>query len=244
MALIAVTVDQREPSLVQRQDYGAPVSTSLLDIGTLWGVCDDGTLLAVWRISAYDLPTLIRRDLFARAGQLRDLTPWSYLVISGQLGPAASGTGSLIDGRESGWPWNSIQGALLEIQSLGVMVAQIQSDAEYGLLVQQLAAVKHEAKRIEPPKDALFYTAGEAVLLSLPGIGENKLDELIRVCQTPAWALVNLCDQVDPVKIAGIGPETRRQARQALGLADGQVLTIEMKGAQYEPAADSTRRAA
>jgi hypothetical protein len=149
---------------------------------------------------------------------------WCYVAIQGAYSCSTDGR-VLHNGMITGWTWAALQGALLSVQELGVSIAHVADDAAYERLVISLAGRPRPTRRLLPPKDALFYTPGEAVLLSLPNVGSTKLATLLTACNTPAEALVALCD-TGPTVLPGIGPTTRQQARDALGLAEGAILTI------------------
>ena len=64
---------------------GAMAVVTLLEHGDLLATCDDGTLLAV-EANASDLLNSIRDDrLWAQLAGIKALTPWAYLLVTGEL---------------------------------------------------------------------------------------------------------------------------------------------------------------
>jgi ERCC4-type nuclease len=64
------------------------------------------------------------------------------------------------------------------------------------------------------------------MLLALPGIGEQKATALLEHCKSAAWALMVLTD--DEYEFPGIGAETRRNVREAMGLHDDMSFRVEL----------------
>jgi ERCC4-type nuclease len=79
---------------------------------------------------------------------------------------------------------------------------------------------------VRPPRDVLFADPDLDMLLALPGVGEQKAEALLQYCGGAAWALMVLTD--DEHEFPGIGPETRRKVREAMGLHDDMSFRIEL----------------
>ena len=236
MALVNLAIDHREPPTIQQADYGIPVTCSALSAGTAWLICNDGTLVALWRLDASSFLHAIRMDtLKPRAAKLRKLTPWSYLIIQGHLTIADDGTVKVNRSR-TGWSWGSVIGTWMTLQEMGICVINIADGADqFVSLTTQIAARTRDAVRIEPLRDVLYPDPGELVLTDLPGIGPTRADALLTHCGgSAAWVLAALTD--DTLHLPGIGPKTRNAVRQALGLPDTMKLTIHMR----EDTADGT----
>lgn len=232
MTLVSLALDQREPAGIRSADYGAVApAITLLSAGSAWAVCDDGSLLALWRLDAADLLHTIRQDtLKARAVQLRTVSPWSYLVIQGVLSPGHDGK-TEINGKATGWTWGAVQGALLTLQELGIAIIQVgNTPGQFGDAVRRLAERPRGPAKITPLRDALFPGVGELILTALPGIGPERAETLLSACGSPAVALIALTD--DSIALPGIGPETRQKARLALGLDQDMTFSIIIKEAK------------
>jgi ERCC4-type nuclease len=202
---------------------GATQST--LDCGIAWILADDSALLIIDAIAARDLPHAIRAgSLIPRALALRARSPWSYLLVVGGLFPLPSNK-TAIDGEPTGWEWASIQGALLSVQEAGVGVLYVRSEKDVAQSIQSLATRSRTSSRVLPPRDMLFATDGEALLQTLPGIGPDKCEALLKACRTPAAALQALTYPEAP-GIPGIGPETQNTVKKTLGLRPGDWLTV------------------
>src|SRR5690242_17171172 len=152
MTISAVMIDQREPDGIKALTFGGvPTSVTLLDTGDLHVVCDDGTLLLVERKTGGDfLNSLKDNRVFRQCDNMRRITPWSYLVITGdfQRGP----NGKVIAERETGWSWNAVMGALLTIQELGVFVTFAAGEVDFESCIMRLAARSHEPEKLLPPE--------------------------------------------------------------------------------------------
>ena len=238
MGLSAVLIDSREPPWVQRLAFGgAPVVVAPLEAGGLHAACDDGELLAVGRMTpAVFLRTLRDGRLFTAAAALRRQSRWCYLVITGELRPGANGR-CWDAGRETGWRWCAVQGALLTCQEIGVGVAWCLGDLGYESAVLRLAGRTRGPLRTPPPRDVAALDEREALLAALPGIGAARARALLDYCGTPAWVLHFLTEGdaalteaerngAVPQEVPGVGAGTKDRVRRLLGLPDDQVLAV------------------
>lgn len=252
MALIAVQVDSREPSWVTGLEFGGvPRVVTMLEAGDLLAATDDGCLLAIERKASGDLLNTLRDDrLFPQISRLREVSPWSYLVVTGDLRPGPGGK-TFVDGRETGWQWSSIQGALCTVQELGVCVVQVGSDYDYEATVIRLANRSRDGIRVPPARDVSILGEAETILSSLPGIGAEKAALLLRECGTVDLALnyLTIWERYwEHESIPGIGDGTRRRVRKALGIPDELFLMAGVfreerderddKGSNHKQAAD------
>ena len=192
MAITAAVIDSREPDWVRRLTFGgAMVASSQLDAGDLLATVDDGTLVAIERKTPDDLLNSIREDrLWSQLAGIRALTPWAYLMITGELRRGEDGR-VWADGRATGWQWAAIQGALLQVQEMGVFVVYAASSEDYEAAVLRLAARSHRAEVLVPPvREPRILSEAERVLCALPGIGPEKVQPILEYTGTPAWALM------------------------------------------------------
>jgi ERCC4-type nuclease len=239
VGLSAVLIDSREPPWVRQLSFGgAPVVTAPLEAGDLHAACDDGELLAVERKTPRDfLRALGDGRLFPELDALRRQSRWCYLVVTGELQPGANGR-CWDAGRETGWRWNAVQGALLTCQEIGVGVAWCLGDLGYEPTVMHLADRTRATLRVPPPRETAVMDEREALLASLPGVGAVRARALLDYCGTPAWVLHFLTEgdagltelerdeTAAPTAVPGVGPGTKDRVRRLLGLPDDQVLAV------------------
>lgn len=200
--------------------------------------CSDGATLAVRYLSPVDLLGAIRQNtLHATCVALRQRSQWAYLLIGGVVTPNADGR-VRVGANTSGWAWDAVQGAVLSCQEIGVGVLWLQHADSLGETLTRLARRDRGPARAMPPREGLWYTPAEQILLALPGIGEGKTDALLAFCGSAADALWALTEPDAPLP-PGIGPETRKAARAALGLRDDEFLARNL----IEPAAPAKKAA-
>jgi DNA excision repair protein ERCC-4 len=222
--IASVLIDSREPEWVQSLLAGYPRAIVALEAGDIWLSCGDGALVVVERKTALDFLNTLRADrLFMQATKLREYSPWAYMAVTGQMAPAANGK-VIAEGRETGWEWSAVQGALLTVQELGVAVVQVPSDYAFEAAIERLGNRDRSGLRIGPAKEATVMAEGEVFLASLPGVGPEKARALLDAFQKPIHALTYLTmwDRYWINRpVSGIADGTRRRVRKALGLDDG-----------------------
>ena len=178
---------------------------------------DEANLGLVYHNLTSLFSTLRTKELFSRLVTLKQRWQWAYLVIGAVLSPTHDGRNCRNSrGDSSGWNWNALQGALLTAQEMGVGVIQLPHADLLGATLQTLAKRERGAVRAKPMRNALFFDPGVELLMALPGIGEAKAEALIGQfgsVHTALWALTD-----DSIEAPGIGPETRKAVRAALGL--------------------------
>ncbi len=239
MSILSLAITDSAPAPIRAADYGAPTTITPLDTGTVWAVTDDGALLAIWYLDASALLSTVRSgELTARVLRLRDtVSAWAYLIIGGALTATKDGATNH-NGMRTGWPWASLQGALLAVQEAGVSVISVYGAEQVPALIQQLAAARRgAAKRVRPPRDVLFFSPIEDMLLALPGIGPKHLDALLGA--TGNNGAMALCTLTDPtITVPSVPRRVQEDARRALGLPADMRLgldTIPTEEAINEP---------
>lgn len=229
MSITAVIIDTREPSWVQALKFGSPMATtSLLEHGDLLAACDDGALLAIERKTPSDLLNTIREDrLWAQLAGIKSVTPWAYLMITGELHRGEDGK-VWTDGRATGWSWAAVQGALVQAQEMGVFVTYAGGDSDYEAAVIRLSQRSHNAEVLVPPaKEPRIFNDSERILCSLPGVGPERVGAILEyVGESPAWALTWLTMFNSPDRVPGIGPGVKAAIRKALRLSDEYELAV------------------
>lgn len=221
-----VMIDARQPELLDHLGYdNATVLRTSLQAGSLNVLTPDGTLLVIERVPVESMAHAVRTGtLIDRCAAMRQLTSWAYLIIVGDLMSNKKGK-AIINGKDTGWDWRSMQGALATVQELGVIVLSCANDDRLSELVVTLAKHERGPARLKPVREALFITPDEALLLAIPGIGEAKVAELLAQSGSAALALISLSNPA--YALPGIGPKTIAGARQALGLPDGANLCLD-----------------
>ena len=225
-ALMTVLIDSKQPDVLSHLGYDGVTPLRVpLAAGSLNLIAHDGALLAIERLPVESLTMAIRRGTLSdRAAALKALTPWAYLVLVGDLASDRKGK-AIIAGQPSGWEWRSVQGALATLQELGVVVLSCASDNQLGDLLVTLARRDRGPVKVAPPRETLFTTPAEQLLCAIPGIGEEKAEQLLTEYPSAAWALIALTNPDYAPK--GVGPKTIASARAALGLHDSQQLCID-----------------
>jgi len=229
--MTAIIIDQREPDHIQRQFPDAAVT--LLETGDAWVACDDSHIILIERKTSDDLLNSLRDgrllEQISRLVSPRHTqylrgeyqTYWPYLIITGELRPDHNG--KVWTGRETGWMWNAVQGALLTIQEMGCYVVFCSSDTEYYKTISMLT--KRERKdivEIMPQKMPAPVSAREAFLCGLPDIGLERAKAILEWSgDVLAHALSGLTDlQIS----APVGMAVRCKIRGFLGLSEQQTL--------------------
>ena len=231
MSITSLFVDSREPAWIQNLKFGGAMKlVTALDFGDLWATTDTGDMVCIERKAPGDLLGSIKDNrLFAQVAGIRNKTPWAYLVITGILTATVSGK-VVADERVSGWDWNSVQGALLTVQEMGVRVVYAQSDTDYEACVCRICSRARKPEYIiEPLTQPKFMSPGEVMLTALPGIGLERAQTLLkefnnRPADALAWLTWHRWNEDHPV--AGIGPGIKSGVRKALNIEDWHVIDI------------------
>jgi ERCC4-type nuclease len=231
MSIIAAMIDSREPDWVKKLTFGnVPVTVDVLDAGDIWAVTDDSKILVIERKTPNDFLNTLKEDrLFVQAAGLQELRKegyWPYLMITGELQRGQNG--HVFTDRETGWSWTAIEGALLTIQEMGIFITHCANDFDLEPAIIRLTERSRDEKMILPPArigKVLGIQAG--FLCGLPGIGPEKVSDILAYCGTPAWALAGLTDSTS--QIPGIGPGIKNNVRYTLGLKDNEEIGIYVK---------------
>ena len=239
-SIMSVIIDSREPQWVQQLTFGgAPTAVTALEAGDFLVATSDSRLLGIERKTSDDLLNTLRGDrLFPQIARLRQTTEWAYLLITGPL--LSSTEGKVITNRVTGWDWNSVQGALLTVQELGVQVVLARGDDDLEAALMRLAARRREDARILPPRQPHIMGPGEAAIAALPGIGLERLNAVLEATGAPIWALVALTDPAPEEHIPGIGAGTRQTIRRALGMPKDCELLLVPRGAVAREVTNAT----
>jgi len=228
MTISAVLIDSREPESIQKLSFGnAPKMITALDYGDCWATV--GTdIICIERKTPSDLLGSIKDNrLFGQVAGMRQRSPWTYLVVTGVLTSTVGGM-VVADSRVTGWTWESLQGALLSVQELGANIVYCESDNEYEATVLRLCnRERSKEKVLEPLTHSRIMSPAEVMLTSLPGIGFERAQLMLREFDgNAAQALAWLTWKDTISQIAGIGDGIKRSVRTALQLAEDETLVI------------------
>lgn len=237
MTIMAITVDSREPRWIQELKFGgAAVAVDTLPTGdaVLW--LDDGQQIIAERKTSEDFLLSIKDGrLFSQAARLiegriteqlngQPITTWPYVIITGTLRP--SGKDMVITDRgETQWHWESVNGALLTLQELGVFVSFARDDNDYERALLALGNRKRDDVRVLPPRSVELVSQQAAFLMGLPGVGEERSSQILHWAGgSLATALVGLAD---PQIKTPVGKATQSAIRRFLGLDDQTVIDLK-----------------
>lgn len=235
--ITALMIDSREPEWVQAFKFGGiPTMVALLETGDVQAVTDDGATLVFERKTPDDFlnslkderlfPQLARmteiRNAEQRAGE--PVTNWPYLIITEPI--TANNAGKVITDRGvTGWSFASVMGTLLSIQELGVFVVFANGALDYEDCILRIGRRSRNPHiNIMPPRPANVLGPKAAFLSSLPGIGIDRVQEILDWSgHNVAHALIGLTDMdiKSPITLG-----LRRRVRELMGLRDGENLEI------------------
>lgn len=214
--ITSAIIDTREPDHIKALNFGVVRITFALDAGDVLCTCSDGCTVLIERKTPDDfLGTLAKDRLFPQVARMVKVTPWSYVIITGQFYRLRTGKVK-VGGRETGWNWDAVQGALLTCQEMGVGVIHCH-DGDFEQAVIRLCNRDRSIKRITPPRETTLLTEGEAAIAALPGIGFERVQTLSKL-GSPAVVLEWLTDLDNTTKVPGVAEGTKRKVIAALGL--------------------------
>lgn len=227
--LTGCMIDSREPAHITALRFeGVPTVVATLDAGDLWASTADGALLLVERKTPGDLlASIADKRLLAQITAMRSRSPWVYLVVTGPLAPTPAGKVAH-GGRETNWAWDALQGALLSVQELGAGVLFCRDEGDYADAIRRLAQRPHSGEHGIPPRvQGQPFSPGEKVLTALPGIGLERAGRLLDEFDGHAARALAWLTWLDVIgEVTGIGNGVKHTVRRALGLADGESLTV------------------
>jgi ERCC4-type nuclease len=222
-------IDRREPDWVHALRFGGvPTISTTLEYGDVLGATSDGALIAIERKTPMDLLGSIKDNrLFNQAAGMRQQTPWAYLVVTGILGHTPDGRVA-VNGQLTAWNWDSVQGALLSVQEMGVGIIAALAPTDFEETVLRLARRKRSPDKVlEPVCQPRFMSPAEQLLTALPGIGWERAQVLLKEFGGRAgMALAWLTWKGTVYQVDGIGEMTKQSVRNALGLDADEELCV------------------
>jgi len=225
--IISAIVDTREPEHIQALTFGGvPTVTTALDAGDVMCACEDNSIILVERKTPSDLLGTIKSGrLFPQCERMIQVTPWSYIVITGLIYRDRDGMVTVGGRGHTGWTYSSVQGALLTCQEMGVGVVTCGSDSEFEATVIRLCKRDRSTVRIKPPRETYLLRDGEAALAALPGIGPERIKALVGELGGVASVLEWLTNLEDQRQVPGVADGIKQGVKAALGL-NGEVIRI------------------
>ena len=225
--ITSAIIDSRESAAVKRLKFGGvPTMVMALDAGDLMAQTDDGAQVLIERKTPSDLLSTLRKKRFLpQIEKMTGITPWTYIVITGQLYRGQDGHVNVKGIGRTGWNYDSVQGALLTAQEMGAGVVYCGPDDYEGAVIR-LCNRDRDTVRVKPPRAGYLLKDGEAALAALPGIGPERVQALMVEFSTVGDALEWLTDLQAPKKIAGIAEKTKIAVRVALGLEGEKLFTV------------------
>jgi len=225
--ITSAIIDSRESATVKRLTFGGvPTMVMKLDAGDLMASCDDGAQLLSERKTPSDLLSTLRSKRFLpQVEKMVGITPWTYVVITGQLYRDRDGKVTVKGAGHTGWNYDSVQGALLTAQEMSAGVIYCGPD-DYEAAVIRLCNRDRGTVRVKSPREGYLLKDGEAALAALPGIGPERVQALMAEFKTVGDALEWLTDLDDTTKVPGIAEKTKIAVRRALGLEGEKLYTV------------------
>lgn len=221
-----VRIDKREPLHITGMQFnGAIVQVELLETGDIWVITNDASLIICERKTPGDLLGSIKDGrIFNQVARMRELTPWAYLIITGELSTSEKNN-VIIGHNETGWNYDAVQGALLTIQEMGCHVMHLKNDYQLKAGLERLARRNREAVPIEPARKPYVLSSAENLLTGFPGIGHDKAKNLINILGSPARAISYLT-RLGLNTVPGFADGTKQTVRRTLGLKEDEILLV------------------
>jgi ERCC4-type nuclease len=223
--LKAVILDSREPEWIKSLAFDVQVTVAELPCGDAWLATSDNANVIVERKTFSDLLNSISdARLFTQCHSMITASPWSYLLITGH--PVLKMGNVVLAGKVTKWNWNSIQGALLKVQDIGVRVLWRENDSDYAPALVYLAQMDRGSIKVKRKKrDILLQSPAEAMLCSVSGIGDQKAKTLLEKCGSAAWAFSALVDGT-AAEWPRISKSDCQNTRLTLGLKENELLQV------------------
>lgn len=158
----------------------------------------------------------------ARLAELaKDPDTFCYVLVTGKI--RAQDQKMVTRRGVTKWDLASINGAICEIQEVGVTVA-FGDDANLAQTLITIAERNHSGVRVTPKRDIALISEAAAFLTGLPGIGEKRAIQIMEMANSNiSHALIWLTD-------TDAGDKgwhaIKRKAKEFLGLADNETLEI------------------
>ncbi len=178
--------------------------------GTLWINTDDGKNIAVICANEKEIANALGL-LQSTIATIKDITQYIYVVVQ------------VTD--------STYSHQLLSLQEMGAFTLTVDSfDDELDLAIKFIANPKRRKEKVvhPPQRDLRMYTVGEQLLLTVPGVGERKVKDLLQTGPI-AWVLASLTDFDTADLLNSITKKDIASFREAIQIEDDMILAVIMK---------------
>ena len=228
--ILSTLIDSREPEEIQKLDFCAPSVVMPLAACDIMVSCDDGNTLVIERKTPSDLLGSIKDGrLFQQCHKMRELSEFCYLAIIGRMDMVKDNK-TRVDGyRITGWNWDSVQGALLTVQEMGVNIVY---GSDFKTCVERLARRDRGRLTIHPRRQSEPMEKDESFLASLPGVGAIKAKKILGygpACWGLHWLTDNRPEHAGyNAKIVSVSQNKKAEIREVLGLGEREFMSVRV----------------
>lgn len=213
-----ILVDSKEPpsviSKIKKHFPNDKIKVQELPCGDVW--IDDLIIERKSQTTGDFLASIKDGRLINQASEMRGLSEWCYIVIESPLiwyNQKMVGTD---------WHFRSVQGALLQVQELGVCISYCDNGDDFPKAIEWLwKRDRSKIVNLAPRKYGLPITVDCKILSAIPGIGIDKAEKLLYKFGSAMAAIECLTDD-DCELPHGIGPKIRKSTQDAFGLSNGE----------------------
>jgi Fanconi anemia group M protein len=207
-----IIVDSREANTASKIvkgliERGASVRTETLEKGD-YILSDE---CAVERKTVHDFVyTLTRRYLFEQVFKLKEAYPKSLILLEGYL-PVIYKYSRIQPAAVWGAMFNLARNgiAIVNTTSYKETIDFLYVAARQEQIIEKRAPTVHPFKRTDTLSDAQLY-----LVASLPHVGREKAQAILKSYQTPLNALINVDDW--PETVHGLGPKISNKVKEVL----------------------------
>ncbi len=239
--ITAALIDNREPEWVQKLTFGGkPTMTAMLDAGDIHVTTDDDCILMIERKTPDDflnslkderlfpqMARLVQPRLDELANGVRE-SSWPYLVITGLFTCDRNGK-VVTDNRQTEWGWNSVAGALLSIQEMGVFISQCNGDENFeGSVIRLSERRRDEVHKVLPARPPMIMGPDVAMLCNLPGIGLERAQMILNYTGGNLNQAITALTDLS-CRIPGVGQSIQRSVKRLFRLEENEILISFMK---------------
>lgn len=185
---------------------------SYLDVpGSFWIMTDDGYTLAVICVEESEIigGFALLQSVIA---QIQTITKYIYILIETS---------------------ESFENQIISLQEFGSFVVTTSSISEYiPSFIKFISNQKRrQEKAVHPPKRSLrMFTPGEQMLLTISGLGERKVKDLLGHFGPVAWVLAGMTWHDTPDYLNSISKKDIDTFRNDIGIDDNMILSVIMEG--------------
>jgi len=232
MALKAVIIDTNERAVapwITLLDFGVPTLYQSLPCGDCWLATDKYTIVVERKTPMDLLASIADGRLFEQCTAMMVRSEWCYICVTGYYTIKTHHV--VIERQETQWKDRQVEGALLNVQELGVHIIRCDGDTDYRDTLMWLAERERGEIRIKPRRQNVPMSVQENVLNSLQAdIGPVKAAALFKQHNSLARALVGLTKLDTDEHTPGIGTGIRQAVRTTMQLAADEEMLVAKGG--------------